>query len=146
MEAVEEVVVERYHTLCLAEDFVAEARELLAEERLATKEMHANLNRRSKELNQKESRLVDLLADGSMPKAKVRMKLIEVKSRSARLDAGRLAHPKNSLSEPACCARALGRHAGMESGMEWPWGRGPVWGPWTKWLQEGGRWWGPRVE
>lgn len=50
--------------------------------------MHADLSRQLKELDKKENRLVDLLADGSMPQAKVRMKLIDLRAQRKRAEAG----------------------------------------------------------
>lgn len=101
VEAVEDAVAEHYRALQLPSDFAAETRalleEVLADEQSATREMHANLNRQLKELDKQESRLVDLLADGSMPQAKIRMKLIEIKSQRSRLEAG-LAHTSEELS------------------------------------------------
>jgi hypothetical protein len=62
--------------------------EALTDEQGGVRELHASLNRRLKELDRKESRLVDLAADGSMPTAKIRAKLHELKLDRARLEAG----------------------------------------------------------
>lgn len=89
---VEDAVAEHYRALRLPSDFAVETRarleEVLADEQSATREMYTNLNRQLEELDKQEYRLVDLLADGSMPQAKIRMKLIETKSQRTRLDAG----------------------------------------------------------
>ncbi|MGW4849036.1 hypothetical protein [Nocardia brasiliensis] len=89
---VEDAVAEHYRALRLPSDFAVETRarleEVLADEQSSTREMHTNLNRQLEELDKQENRLVDLLADGSMPQAKIRMKLIETKSQRTRLDAG----------------------------------------------------------
>ncbi|WP_280395021.1 hypothetical protein [Nocardia brasiliensis] len=89
---VEDAVAEHYRALRLPSDFAVETRarleEVLADEQSATREMHTNLNRQLEELDKQENRLVDLLADGSMPQAKIRMKLIETKSQRTPLHAG----------------------------------------------------------
>jgi site-specific DNA recombinase len=71
---VERAVVDHYATLHLPDDFVTEVRreleEALADEEGSTRELHSSLNCRLKELDQKESRLVELAADDSLPVAK----------------------------------------------------------------------------
>lgn len=98
---VEEAIAEHYRTLQLPTDFAAEARSLLeqavVDEKTTIRELHANLNRQLKDLDKRESGLIDLLADGAMPKEKVRMKLIEIKSQRTRLEAG-LANTSEELS------------------------------------------------
>ncbi len=89
---VEDAIAEHYRTLQLPAHFAAEARKLLeeavADEQTSVRRMHADLNRQLQEVDKKESRLIDLPADDSMPQAKVRMKLIELKSQRKRLEAG----------------------------------------------------------
>ncbi|MEV6558326.1 recombinase family protein [Nocardia sp. NPDC051756] len=110
VEAVEEAVASHYRTLQLPSDFTSSTRALLeevvADEQTATREMHTNLNRQLKELDQKESRLVDLLADGSMPKAKIRTKLMEIKRQRTRLEAGLV-----NTSEELSIGTGVLRHA-----------------------------------
>nr|WP_024803474.1 recombinase zinc beta ribbon domain-containing protein [Nocardia sp. BMG51109] len=92
VEKVEEAVTEHYRALPLPPDFAADTRALLdnivADEQASTYERHASLNRQLKELDQQENRLIDLLADGTMPQAKVRHKLAEIKNKRRRLEAG----------------------------------------------------------
>uniref|UniRef100_UPI000685A9D7 recombinase family protein n=1 Tax=Nocardia concava TaxID=257281 RepID=UPI000685A9D7 len=92
VELVEDAIVEHYHTLQLPTAFAAETRKLLeevvADEHNITRDTHARLNRQLKDLDKKENRLIDLLTDGSMPQAKIRMKLIELKNERQRLQAG----------------------------------------------------------
>ncbi|MBF6331797.1 recombinase family protein [Nocardia transvalensis] len=89
--AVEDAIAQHYRTLQLPDDFVDETRtlleELVADEQTSTRELHAKLNRQLKEIDKKEDRLVDFLTDGSMPQAKVRTKLIELKNERKRLEA-----------------------------------------------------------
>ncbi|WP_327141289.1 hypothetical protein [Nocardia sp. NBC_01327] len=76
VETVEEAIVEHYRTLELPANFVAETRAMLKavmdDESVSTRRMHASLERQLKELDKKESRLIDLIADSAMPQAKVR--------------------------------------------------------------------------
>lgn len=89
---VEQAVADHYITVQLGEDFVTECREkldaALAEAQGSEREAHAALTRRIKDLNDKESRLIDLAADGTLPAAKIRAKLNEIKITRARVEAG----------------------------------------------------------
>ncbi|MFD3431267.1 recombinase family protein [Nocardia fluminea] len=91
-ELVEQAVIDHYITLQLPPNFISEVRHLLettlADEQAGTREHHAALNRQLKLIDQKESRLVDLAADGSMPQAKIRAKLNRLKQDRARVEAG----------------------------------------------------------
>lgn len=59
-----------------------------------------------KELDQSENRLVDLLADGSMPRANVRLKLIEIKAQRNRIEAA-----LTNTSEELSVGTTVLRHA-----------------------------------
>ncbi|QIS18919.1 recombinase family protein [Nocardia terpenica] len=71
VQLVEEAIVDHYRTLQLPADFAAETRTLLgevvADEQTTVRELHATLTHQLKELDVKESRLIDLLTDSSMP-------------------------------------------------------------------------------
>ncbi|WP_406603522.1 recombinase family protein [Nocardia aurantia] len=92
VEMVEDAIVEHYRALQLPADFVTETRALLTgvldDEQANVREMHSNLNRQLKELASKESRLIDLVADGTIPKDKVRAKLLELENQRKRIQAG----------------------------------------------------------
>lgn len=81
---VERAIVDHYATLNLPATFVAEVRQLfeeaLAGEQRSVAELHAALSRKLKELEAKEDRLLDLLADDQLPKAKVKAKLRKIQS------------------------------------------------------------------
>lgn len=91
-ELVEEAIIDHYATLQLPADFITDVRALLEgtvnNEQASTREHHAGLTRRLKEIDAKESRLVDLAADGNMPQAKIRVKLNELKMERERTEAG----------------------------------------------------------
>ncbi len=92
VERVEQAVVDHYVTFQLGEEFANECREkldaALADAQGSEREAHAALTRRINELNKKESRLIDLAADGTLPAAKIRAKLNEIKIDRARVEAG----------------------------------------------------------
>lgn len=95
MARLEQAVIDHYATFQLGEDFATECRvpsaELdaaLADAQGSEREAHAALTRRLNELNEKESRLIDLAADGTLPAAKIRTKLNEIKIDRARIEAG----------------------------------------------------------
>jgi site-specific DNA recombinase len=89
---VEQAVIDHYITFQPGEDFAKECREkldaALADAQGSEREAHAALTRRLNELNDKESRLIDLAADGTLPAAKIRAKLNEIKIDRARVEAG----------------------------------------------------------
>ncbi|MBF6234932.1 zinc ribbon domain-containing protein [Nocardia farcinica] len=91
-ELVEQAVVDHYRTLQLPPDFVTDVRHLLetilTDEQADTRQRHAALNRQLKLIDEKESRLIDLAADGTMPQAKIRTKLNRLKQDRARIEAG----------------------------------------------------------
>ncbi|BDB41263.1 hypothetical protein IWGMT90018_17090 [Mycobacterium kiyosense] len=101
IERVEQAVVDHYITFQLGEEFANECREkldaALADAQGSEREVHAALTRRLRELSEKESRLIDLAADGTLPAAKIRAKLNEVKIDRARIEAG-LATTADQLS------------------------------------------------
>ncbi|BBZ06942.1 hypothetical protein MDOR_11110 [Mycolicibacterium doricum] len=89
---IEQAVVDHYISFQLGEDFATECQEkldaALAEAQGSEREAHAALTRRINELNDKESRLIDLAADGTLPAAKIRTKLNDIKIARARVEAG----------------------------------------------------------
>ncbi len=91
-ELVEEAVVRHYRTLQLSDDFQHEVRErleeALADDQASARELHAAMTRRLKELDDRESRLIDLAADAALPQAKIRAKLRELQKDRERAQAG----------------------------------------------------------
>lgn len=91
-ETVEAAIAEHYRSLRLPDRFAAETRRLLEEvvtdEQSSVRQMHADLNRKLADLDAKESRLIDLLADDLMPADKVHLKLIELRGQRKRIEAG----------------------------------------------------------
>lgn len=91
-ELVEEAVVAHYLTLRLPDSFRQEVREQLEEavvnDQTSARELHATLTRRLKELDERETRLIDIAADGSLPQAKIRAKLHEIQRERDRTHAG----------------------------------------------------------
>jgi site-specific DNA recombinase len=89
---VEEAVVARYATLSLATDFVDTVNDLLsdalADSKGSTREMHASLTRKLRSLEARETRLIDLAADGTLPQAKIRSRLHDLHVERKRLEAG----------------------------------------------------------
>ena len=89
---VELAIVNHYAALQLPNDFANEVRreleEALVDGQGNVRELHASLNRRLKQLDEKESRLIDLAADGTMPTAKIRAKLHEVRGDRERIEVG----------------------------------------------------------
>ncbi len=90
-EQVEQAIVDHYATLSLPAEFVADVRtvlsEALADQQASTKEMHAGLTRRLKELDTKEERLLDLATDGELPQAKIKARLRRIRTDRARIEA-----------------------------------------------------------
>ncbi|MET9216236.1 MULTISPECIES: hypothetical protein [unclassified Nocardia] len=90
-ELVEEAIIDHYATLQLPADFAAELRTLMKEtlhdEQASTREHHANLSRRLQAIDERESRLVDLAADGTLPQAKIRARLHELRIERERAEA-----------------------------------------------------------
>lgn len=60
----------------------------VADDQTSTRELHASLTRRLKELNERESRLIDLAADDTLPQPKIRAKLHEIQKERERARAG----------------------------------------------------------
>jgi site-specific DNA recombinase len=81
---VEQAIADHYVTLKLPTTFVADVRRLLEEalagEQHSVAELHAALSRKLKELEAKEDRLLDLLADDALPKTKVKTKLRKIQA------------------------------------------------------------------
>lgn len=85
---IEQAVIDHYATFQLGEDFAGQVHERLADAQGSAREAHATLTRRLNELEKKELRLIDLAADGTLPTAKIRAKLNEIKIDRARIEAG----------------------------------------------------------
>jgi site-specific DNA recombinase len=81
---VERAIVDHYATLNLPTTFVSDVRELLQEslagEQRSVAELHAVVSSKLKELEAKEDRLLDLLADDQLPKSKVKAKLRKIQA------------------------------------------------------------------
>jgi site-specific DNA recombinase len=84
VDRVERAIIHHYATLKLPSTFVVDVRQLLDEalagEQHSVAELHAALSRKLKELEAKEDRLLDLLADDALPTTKVRAKLRTIQS------------------------------------------------------------------
>ncbi len=91
VERVEHAVAERYRFLRLPEDFSADVHARLEaavdDEQGNARERHASLKRRLDQLDAQESNLVDLAADGTLPQAKIRVKLNTIKTERSRIEA-----------------------------------------------------------
>jgi len=90
-EKVEQAIVDHYSTLNLPATFVDDVRALLEEaldgEQRSVAELHAAVSRKLKELEAKEDRFLDLLADDQLPQVKVREKLRRIQSERAATEA-----------------------------------------------------------
>jgi DNA invertase Pin-like site-specific DNA recombinase len=88
---VEQAIVDHYVTLNLPTNFVDDVRQplddALTEEHRSVAELHAAVSRKLKELEAKEDRLLDLLADDRLPQAKVREKLRKIQIERAATEA-----------------------------------------------------------
>lgn len=60
----------------------------MADEQRSVTELHTSLKRRLKDLEAKEDRLIDVLADDALPQAKVRAKLRKIQADRASAEAG----------------------------------------------------------
>ncbi len=93
VELVEDAIVEHYRGLRLPKDFAAEVRRRLeaamADEQGSVRALHAQLTRQLKELDVKEERLLDLAADGTLPQAKIRARLHQLRVERTRIEDGR---------------------------------------------------------
>ncbi len=83
-EKVEKAIIDHYATLNLPATFVTDVRRLLEEalanEQMSAAELHAALSRKLKDLEGKEDRLLDLLADDALPKTKVMARLRRIQA------------------------------------------------------------------
>jgi site-specific DNA recombinase len=90
-DVVEQAIVDHYADLQLPADFVSEVRDrletTLSDEQGDTKILHASLTKRLTELESKESRLIDLAADGTLPEATIKAKLRELQEDRKRIEA-----------------------------------------------------------
>jgi hypothetical protein len=111
--SVERAIVCHYATLNLPSDFVVRVRKLVEEaltgEQHSVAELHAALSRKLKELEAKEDRLLDLLADDQLPTAKVKAKLRKIQSeRSAaqRRTVSRVSARNSQLAQECCSTQS----------------------------------------
>lgn len=90
VELVEAAVLDHYRALQLEPEFIANVTKILddavTDRQGSVRAMHAQLNRRLKELDVKEERLLDLATEGELPQAKIKARLrkIEIDRESAR--------------------------------------------------------------
>jgi site-specific DNA recombinase len=88
---VEEAVEEHYATLRFTSDFTATMRAeltaMLDEQQATTKLLHAQLTKQLRELDTKETNLIDLAADGTLPQDKIRSRLREIARQRERFTA-----------------------------------------------------------
>ncbi len=86
---VEAAVAEHYRTVQVDQGFANSMREVLEkallEDEVSQRERHSQLEKRLVQLEEQESRLIDMLADGDMPKLKVKAKLHEIERDKGRL-------------------------------------------------------------
>jgi site-specific DNA recombinase len=89
---VERAIVRFYPSLQLSSEFVAEAttviEETMADEQRVVRDMHANFRKQLHELDVREERLLDLAADDSLPRAKIRARLRRVQTERAEAESG----------------------------------------------------------
>ncbi|WP_090361429.1 recombinase family protein [Mycolicibacterium fluoranthenivorans] len=108
VELVENAVSVHYSTLRLPIDFIQDVRnrleETVTDSQTSTRELHASLTRRLRQIDVKESRLIDLAADGDMPRDKIRAKLNAFKVERANIEAS-LARTGEELSIGATVLR-----------------------------------------
>lgn len=90
-DKVEQAIVNHYATLNLPATFVDDVRSLLQEaldgEQRSVAELYAAVSRKLKELEVKEDRFLDLLADDQLPQTKVREKLRRIQVERAATEA-----------------------------------------------------------
>jgi site-specific DNA recombinase len=91
-EAVERAIVDHYADLQLPADFAAMVRKrletALSDQQGDVKALHAGLNKRLKDLDAKESRLLDLAADSTLPQSKIKEKLRQIQADRVEIEAG----------------------------------------------------------
>ena len=89
---VEDAIVRHYATLRLPADFAAAVRAELeatvADEQASVRDMHARLTNQLSRLSEREERLIDLAADGSLPQGKIRARLHDLQVERTRIEAG----------------------------------------------------------
>ncbi|WP_436502238.1 recombinase family protein [Actinokineospora sp. HUAS TT18] len=103
-ERVEEAIEQHYATIQFDETFIAEVREHMAQavgsQESSARQLHQQLSAQLKALDVKESNLIDLASDGSLPQTKIREKLHAITKQRDRLTA-RLGETTQDLSEAA---------------------------------------------
>ncbi len=91
-DLVEHAITDHYHTLQLPPDFIETIRTQLDtaihDEQTSVRALHASLKDKLKRLDEQESNLIDLAADGSLPQGKIRSKLNHIQVQRAKAQAG----------------------------------------------------------
>ena len=90
IEQIEDVIADHYRTIRFAPDFVTRVRaavhETLEDQPRAAKLMREQISTRIAKLDAQESNLIDLAADGSLPKVKIRERLHRIASERVKLE------------------------------------------------------------
>ncbi|WP_433603564.1 recombinase family protein [Nocardia sp. CA-135953] len=92
VELVEHAITKYHRTLQLPSDFIEAVRGQLdaaiRDEQGSVRALHASLTNRLKQLDEQESNLIDLAADGSLPQGKIRAKLHQIHVDRTKAQAG----------------------------------------------------------
>ncbi|WP_187684703.1 recombinase family protein [Nocardia wallacei] len=90
-DRVEEAVVEHYKTIAFSPEFIEAMRlaidKMLAESEAAQRLYRKQLQDQLKDLDTRETNLIELAADGELPQGKIRSRLTEIKRDRERLEA-----------------------------------------------------------
>ncbi len=91
VEQVEQAIIDHYTTIQLPAQFTADVRTLLegalADEQTGIRAMHASMERRLKELDAKEERLLDIAVEGELPQDKIKARLRHIRNDRATVEA-----------------------------------------------------------
>ncbi|MGW4370130.1 recombinase family protein [Nocardia takedensis] len=89
--AIEDAITEHYRTAQLPKDFIeavtAHLDDTVKDQQASTRELHASLNRQLTRLTEQEARLVDALADDTLPADQIRAKMRNIKIQRTRIQA-----------------------------------------------------------
>ncbi|MBH0779945.1 recombinase zinc beta ribbon domain-containing protein [Nocardia sp. NEAU-351] len=89
--AIEDAIIEHYRTAQLPKDFIdvvtAHLDDTVNDQQTSTRELHASLNRQLTRLTEQEARLVDALADDTLPADQIRLKMRNIKIQRTRIQA-----------------------------------------------------------
>ncbi len=93
-EEVEAAIVNHYKTLALPQELIADVTRMLdeavADRQGSVRAMNARLNKRLKDLDVKEERLLDLAADGELPQGKIKARLRKIEMERHSVQSGLL--------------------------------------------------------